>query len=47
MMESSIIVDDVVTINPTVGNKTNSGVKDILLSMSLLAKFKNADLNII
>ncbi|MDE1725596.1 MAG: hypothetical protein KGH76_06855 [Thaumarchaeota archaeon] len=47
MMESSIIADDVVTINPTVGNKTNNGVKDILLSTSLVAKFKNADLNII
>lgn len=46
-MESSIIVDDAVTINPTVGNKTNIGVKDILLSVRLLAKLKNADLNII
>ncbi len=47
MIESSIITDDVVTINPTVGNIVNIGVKDILLSMSLFAKFKNVDLNII
>jgi hypothetical protein len=47
MMTSPIIADNVVTVKPTVGNETISGINDVLLSIIVAAKLKNIDLNII
>ena len=46
MMNNPIIVEVVTIINPTVGNATKSGSIEVLLSMNLLVKFRNVDLNI-
>lgn len=46
-MDNSIIVEVVAIINPAVGNATKSGNMEVLLSMNLLVKFRNIDLNII
>jgi len=46
MMESPIIVEVVVTMTHAVGNATSNGNMKVLLSMNLLAKLKNIDLNI-
>ncbi len=45
-MESPIIVDNVVIVNPIVGNEIINGINDALLSIILVAKLKNNDLNI-
>ena len=46
-MVRPIIVDDVVTINPILGNEIINGINDVLLSIILAAKLSSNDLNII
>ncbi|MDE1813545.1 MAG: hypothetical protein KGH87_02970 [Thaumarchaeota archaeon] len=45
-MENPIIADNVVIVNPMVGNEIINGINDVLLSIILAAKLKNNDLNI-
>ena len=45
-MENPIIADNVVIVNPIVGNEIINGINDVLLSIILAAKLKNNDLNI-